>query len=321
MSLLWRHGASLILTWIAFSTLPRVAASQTWQVTPLDKAPGQFEILLHGDRFATYSYADPKISRPFFANIVLPGGIQVTRNHPPQAGDRTDHANYHPGIWLAFGDLSGQDDWRLRAPVRHVRFVQRPEIDDQQLTFSTENAYLKGDTGDAVCHEIVKYTFVNHDDGVLLLWDSVFRSTRDDFYFGDQEEMGLGVRLATPIAVASQKGGRILNSLGGENEQGVWGQQAKWCDYAGPIGNQFAGVMIMPDPRNFRLSWYHARDYGFVTANPFGRKAFTKQEASRVVVDRNDAFRLGFGVYFHANPAATDFSPQEAYEDYLSRLR
>ena len=49
----------------------------------------------------------------------------------------------------------------------------------------------------------------------LLEWTSVFRSANGDFTFGDQQEMGLGVRLATPLAVV--KGGEITDSQGRKN--------------------------------------------------------------------------------------------------------
>ena len=42
--------------------------------------------------------------------------------------------------------------------------------------------------------------------GYLLTWDSTFSSDRS-FYFGDQEEMGLGIRVATPIRVERGDGG------------------------------------------------------------------------------------------------------------------
>src|SRR5690349_19036371 len=63
-----------------------------------------------------YVFAGDQISRPYFAHIKTPSGIQVSRNHPPQKGvDKDDHATMHPGIWLSFGDLNGNDYWRLKA--------------------------------------------------------------------------------------------------------------------------------------------------------------------------------------------------------------
>ena len=58
--------------------------------------------------------------------------------------------------------------------------------------------------------------------------DSQF-SGPEEFYFGDQEEMGLGVRVATPLAV--KNGGRLLKSEGGIGEKQVWVRQSDWCDY------------------------------------------------------------------------------------------
>jgi len=58
-----------------------------------------------GQPVATYVFRDDKILRPYFANVHAPGGIQVTRNHPPVPKvDATDYDTMHPGVWLAFGD-------------------------------------------------------------------------------------------------------------------------------------------------------------------------------------------------------------------------
>ncbi|MBM3861987.1 MAG: hypothetical protein FJ395_20375, partial [Verrucomicrobia bacterium] len=71
---------------------------------------------------------------------------------------------------------------------------------------------------------------------------------------------------------------------------------------SGVIGERRVGVLLMPDPKNFRASWFHNRDYGLMVANPFGRNAFTKGEKSAVVVKKGESFRLRFGVLIHAVP-------------------
>ncbi len=129
--------------------------------------------------------------------------------------------------------------------------------------------------------------------------------------------MGLGVRVARPIVVNSKQGGRILDSEGRVNGEQVWGQQADWCDYSGPIAGKFVGVTLMPHPKNFRRSWNHARDYGFTAANPFGRRAFTRGEASKVVVKQGQTFRLRFGVVLHSTANAKAYNAAAAYADYV----
>src|SRR5687768_6499997 len=79
----------------------------------------QLQIQVGDKPFASYVYQDDAIPRPYVAHVRSPGGIQVTRNHPPVEGkDATDHAALHPGLWLAFGDLSGADFWRNKAAVK-----------------------------------------------------------------------------------------------------------------------------------------------------------------------------------------------------------
>jgi hypothetical protein len=126
--------------------------------------------------------------------------------------------------------------------------------------------------------------------------------------------MGLGVRVATPLTV--KRGGQILNSDGRKNERQVWGKQADWCDYGGVIDGEPAGVTLMPDPKNFRRCWFHARDYGVLVANPFGRNAFTRGEKSKVVVRKGETFRLRFGVLVHSGE--TDVAA--AYKAWLAAL-
>ncbi len=87
---------------------------------------GRLNITIGSTEFATYVYQDDAIPRPYFANVGAPCGVQVTRNHPPQMSDPNDHAAYHPGIWLAFGDFGGHDYWRLKARVAGGGFREGP---------------------------------------------------------------------------------------------------------------------------------------------------------------------------------------------------
>ncbi len=289
-------------------------ADEVLSTPGFEEAEGKFETRLHSQPFATYAYHDAEISRPYFANIRLPNGIQVTRNHPPAAGDAQDHARLHPGLWLAFGDISGHDYWRLRAPVEHVRFVEPPVMDGDRFRFAVENRYLPEDAEHEICREICRYEFALHGQGILVRWDSTFQSDDQDFYFGDQEEMGLGVRLATPIAVNSSLGGHILNSHGQRNEKEAWGQAAEWCDYGGTVNGRFVGVQFMPHPGNSRECWFHTRDYGFVAATLFGRRAFGAGERSQIFLRNGQPFSLRYGAHLRWNDRTQDFNPAAIYQ-------
>ena len=118
--------------------------------------------------------------------------------------------------------------------------------------------------------------------------------------------------------MASNTGGRILNSRGSTELSRIRTRQSDWCDYSGIVGGKLVGIMLMSDPQNFRQCWYHARDYGFVAANPFGRRAFTDGEESKVVVRRGQSFLLRFGVYFHWSETAEQFDPAAVYDRFLA---
>ncbi len=276
--------------------------------------PGKVVVTAGGQDVATYVYADRQLPRPYFAHVRAPGNVQVTRNHPPVEGvDRTDHAAYHPGIWMAFGDLDGADFWRNRGRVVHEAFVERQAVRAGRATFTVRNRYERPD-GTVVCRERCRYAFVLRPSGYLLLWDSAFTDD-EPFYFGDQEEMGLGIRVATPMAVES--GGTILDAKGRKNGRAVLGNAADWCDYSGTIGGRRAGLTIFCHPGNFLPGWFHARDYGLLVANPFGRRAFGKGDASKVVVEPGETFRLRYGVLMHAGTEGSQPDLQAAYTDFV----
>jgi hypothetical protein len=180
-----------------------------------------------------------------------------------------------------------------------------------------ERRYVNED-GRTLAREVCRYAVAARPHGILLVSDSEFIPEAADLAFGDQEEMGFGVRVATPLTV--RQGGRILNSDGLQNERAVWGKAADWCDYSGVVDGRRVGLCLIPDPANFRRSWFHARDYGLLVANPFGRKAFTNGEPSTVPVRKGERLRLRFGVIAHGGPAAGPDLPA-AYRDALAFFR
>jgi hypothetical protein len=303
----------LFLAFIIGTGGPPLTVETDGPMVAFERRPDGLQITIDGRSFARYRYGTEAITRPYFESIHAPDGTLVTRNHPPVEGvDLTDHPTYHPGLWLAFGDLNGADSWRNKDRIRHAGFVEEPHGGPGRGTFVVRNRYEKGDR--VIGEETCRITILVRPAGHLIVWDSVFRPLGGELAFGDQEEMGLGVRVATPLVVV--KGGRITDSEGRVNEAQVWGQEADWCAYGGEIDVKRVGVLLMPDPGNFRRSWFHARDYGLLEANPFGRNAFTKGEKSRVVVKAGDSLRLRFGVLIWSG--RPDLGA--AYRDFLKQI-
>ncbi len=273
-----------------------------------------------------YVFRDSALPRPYFAHVKTLSGKQVTRNHPPKKDvDRSDHADMHPGIWISFGDLNGNDYWRLKAPTVHQRFLSEPKIVDQQLHFSVLNHYLGAagsvDAERVVCEQKCSVCVRLLDGSYLISLENDFSSPRGPLRFGDQEEMGIGVRVATPIAVDGKLGGRIRDSEGRLNGEQIWGKAAAWCDYAGPLDSSWCGMTVLTSPKNFRSCWSHARDYGFVAMNPFGLNAFTKAPREDITVAEGSSLRFDCAVVVHESPRESDYKPQVVYEKYERMLQ
>ncbi|MDG2127426.1 MAG: PmoA family protein [Fuerstiella sp.] len=276
--------------------------------------PGELVITVNDRPVTSYVYQDEKIPRPYFAHIKAPCGTQVSRNHPPVPGkDRIDHDTMHPGIWMAFGDLDGTDFWRNKARVEHVKFDQQPFGGTGIGSFVELKHYLRPDDS-VVCREVFRCSVSVQAGGYLLTWDSTFTAD-DEFYFGDQEEMGIGIRVATPVN--QMNGGSLRDSMDRSGAKNIWSQSAAWCDYSGDINGKRVGMTLMCHPDNFRNSWMHARDYGFVAANPFGREAMKKGATSRIVVKTGEDLRLRYAVWIHSGSADEKTAIDAAYRNYL----
>ena len=276
------------------------------------QTPDRLVIAHSGQPVGEFVFRDDVILRPYFANVHAPGGLKVTRNHPPVAGvDATDHDTMHPGIWLAFGDISGADFWRNKGRIEHVRFIEPPAVRDGRLAFATE-CRLRTADGLSLCSLINRFTLAAQTNAWLLTWDATFRSDDGNFTFGDQEEMGFGARVAT--AITEKNGGIITSSAGLKSAKNTWGQPAEWCDYSGTVDGKPIGITLLSDPKNFRPSWWHNRDYGVFVANPFGRAAMKQGDKSAVTVKRGEDFRLRFGAAIHTG---SEFNPANAFRTFL----
>lgn len=284
----------------------------------VDQRPDRLIITHDAKPVAHFVFRDTNTFRPYFAHVHTPDSLQVTRNHPPIAGvDPVDHPTMHPGIWLAFGNISGQDFWRNKATIRHEKFTITPETLKDQLTFATESALISTN-GDTLAKLNSTFVLTSVREGYLLSWRALFEPSTENFTFGDQEEMGFGIRVATPLS--EKNGGTVKNSDNVIDAKNAWGKTAMWCDYSGTMSNRLVGITVMSSPQNFRPSWFHSRDYGLIVANPFGQKAFTKTgEPSSVLVKKGEITILRFAAFIHSTPTNQPPDLNTAYKTFTSQ--
>ncbi len=283
--------------------------------------PGELEIFIDGKSFAIYVWSDPRTTRPYFKQVkALRADVQLTRNHPPQEGDFDDHETFHPGIWWGFGDVGGHDYWRMKAKIIGGQFVEEPAATTDSVSFAVRNRLLTSAGNEIFCEQICRYQIMRRSFGILMICESTFLRTQDDFWLGDQEEMGLAFRVATPLT--TEKDGQICDSEGRTNLKQIRTRQSDWCNYSGPVEGSYGGLMLMNDPKNFRRPWWHAVSTGLLVANPLGESELTGngKRKQNVLVKKDKPFRLLYGCLVHLHDEEQQFDPEAAYADFLELL-
>jgi len=265
--------------------------------------------ILHGeDPVATYVFADATILRPYLENLRAPSGVQLTRNNPLQAQDANDHSTMHPGLWLGFGSINGQDFWRNKGRIRHIGFTRMPAVTDGVFSFSTENQLLAVD-GTVLGRQSLDIGIRAYGaDAYLVTIESTLQGEKIDIVFGDQEEMGLGVRMETNLT--EKAGGSVTSSAGTRGAKLVWGSIAPWARYAREWEGRTRGIAVFPAGSNPTPTWWHSRDYGVVVANGFGKRVLPPTAEGNLVIKAGESLRLRYGVLLFDAPisAPVDFS-------------
>ncbi|MEO1525217.1 MAG: PmoA family protein, partial [Planctomycetota bacterium] len=147
-------------------------------------------------------------------------------------------------------------------------------------TITSTNDWKDG-KGEVVCSDKRVITFGALSDARLIDYDVTWIASNGDVHIGDTKEGTMGIRTHPQLRLkANPKRGNKNVSGHSVNSEGVrdgamWGKRAAWVDYWGKIDGKLVGVAIFDHPSNPRHpTWWHARDYGLVAANPFGVNHF-----------------------------------------------
>lgn len=300
--------------------LPRLLLLAASLVLPADAAelvtfsrqPDRVRIEIGGRHFSDYIHAGwPK---PCLYPILDGDGTGYTRDFPfrKNPSEVPDH-DWHRGVWFAHGLVNGHDLWRELPEKKTGRIVLDRVLETRNGPIGVLKVRLLWQTHDGstlLTEETVIH--VSRDGGVTRLdFDIRLLATHGDVTLGDTEEGSMAVRVNEAIRVTHGKGkdkrsgtGTLVNSAG---DSGIpaWGKRAAWAHYSGPLPDgRVIGIALLEHLGNFRHpTWWHARDYGLLSANPFGRHDFEKLKdqpgAGDHVIPANGELRLRYRLVFH----------------------
>ncbi|HEX6972444.1 MAG TPA: PmoA family protein, partial [Limnochordia bacterium] len=240
-----------------------------------------------GELFTRYHYGRSVI-RPYLYPVIGPFSAALTRHFPMAdvPGERRDHP-HHRSIWFTHGDVNGVDNWSEHPShgyTRHRRFAVPPTGGPIAGLFHSESVWTDAEERPILTQQL-ELTFYRLPPLYRLIDVRLtFQADRGPVVFGDTKEGGLvSVRVASSMDAAGE--GRIENGVGAVGEPETWGKRAPWCDYSGPVqtpyGRHEVGIAIFDHPGNVRYPTpWHVRAYGLMTANCFGLRAFSGDEAA-----------------------------------------
>jgi len=145
--------------------------------------------------------------------------------------------------------------------------------------------------------------FSTHDSVPL---DFVITLTAaDELALGDTKEGAFAIRLSD--AFTEKKGLKIVDADGRTRMVNVWGKRSNWVDYSTDVDGEKVGVAMFDHPSNpHHPTYWHARDYGLFSLNPFGQNAFDPMQPVNITkLERGQKLTFRWSVVIHPGDAET----------------
>ncbi|MBG89458.1 MAG: hypothetical protein CMO80_21535 [Verrucomicrobiales bacterium] len=275
-----------IISLLAIALACAFAQSATAGKVKITKAKGKAIVKIDGKLFTEYVFTGH--SKPIMYPVIGPHGIPMTRNYPMKEGvdnEASDHP-HHKSLWYTHDDVNKVQFW-LEYPGKN-KSLKPGKIGQQSMkikgdTITTENSWADH-AGKVVCTDKRVVSFGESKVGRHIDFTITINASAGDVTFGDTKEGTMAIRTNPLLRIRKDERrgvhtvtGKSINSEGVEGKD-MWGKRAAWVDYWGQIDGKTVGVAIFDHPDNPRHpTWWHARDYGLVAANPFGVHNFEKK--------------------------------------------
>jgi len=292
---------------LAFAvSLPFAPLNAASFVTIEEGKDGQYDVKFGDELFTTLHTKGQ--AKPILYPIIGPYGIRMTRDYPMKEGTPNE-AKDHPhqqSLWFTHGDVNGVSFWHLGDDAGRIQTVKVEAVADQGdeafIRFANQWVDAKGkiqctDTQTITFHKPVKEGALEYS---AIDYAVTIHASEGDVVFGDTKEGTMGIRTHAGLRISN--GAKAVNSEG-ETGAKIWGKRAKWVDYVATIDGHPVGVAIFDHPANPRHpTWWHARDYGLVAANPFGIHDFEKKEkgAGNLTLPKGKRITFRYRFVFHS---------------------
>ncbi len=260
----------------------------------------KLKVEINGTLFTEYNFKDGPF--PYFYPVIGPTGVNITRHWPMKEGkDEAQDHRHHRSLWFTHGEVNGHDFWQGRDDkIVHDKFV-KVSSGRKVGIIQSQNKWVAAN-GEVVCTDTQTHRFYNRPDGQMMDFEITIQASHGKVILGDTKEGSMAIRLAPTMRLRGKVGkGHIVNSEG-VRDKATWGKRAAWCDYYGPVNGEVVGVAIFDHPKNPKHpTWWHVRDYGLFTANPFGVHNFEGKPKGTgdITIPSGQSLTFRYRLYFH----------------------
>ncbi len=271
-----------------------------------------------GDEVFT-EYIFKGYEKPILYPVIGPSGIGMTRNWPMRDGienEAHDHP-HHKSIWFGHMDVNGENFW-ASGETAGKTVSKSVTIDGN--TIRSEND-LVGRDGKLVATDSREISFSADGEMRMIDYTVTYHASQGDILFGDNKDGQMGIRMNPHLRIKGPvASGQAVNSAGVTTAD-IWGKRANWIDYWGTVNGDVVGIAMFDHPSNLRHpTWWHAREYGLLSANPFGRRDFEGEQAEsgdyKLPSGQSLTFKHRF-VFHRGDAQAADIA--KLYEQWASR--
>ena len=281
-----------------------------WETVELKREGDRIEILVGGHPFTSY-YFGAATAKPYLFPLRSARGTVVTRGFPMADIPGEHHDEPHQrAMYFAHGDINGYDFWGeadFARWSRHssstfgrtiFRVLDKMYVGNESGVLQAQFDLVTSE-GKTIASETQAYSFSGAEDLRIIDCEFTIRATHGPVRIGDTKEGTFAIRLVKGL---ESPPGQMVNSTGSTGEKGVWGQRADWVDYHGNVAGENVGLAIFDHPDNLRHpTYWHARRYGLLAANPFGLKEFChnlRQDGGYTIPD-GGSITLRYRVFIH----------------------
>lgn len=262
--------------------------------------------LLNGDTLVTAFRTDYRV--PYLYPLTSSSGANILRHWPMEQdapSEEKDHP-HHRGIWLSHGKVNGYDFWTglgNKNAIIKLNSITGKSADGANAAFTADLTWTA--EGIELVNEKRSHEFSKPNAKTLRIdIHSILTAPNDTVTFGDTKEGTLALRTDRTLRVTGPEAKSTLTDSNGQTNLATWGKRSNWVAYSGPDEKgEKVVVAIIDNPSSFRNpTHWMARDYGLLSANPFGIHAFDKnneRNAGDHLLKKGETLILKYTVIIH----------------------